>query len=214
MSIIVEVDYKDDLELLLQVFKEKPNFVSILEKIGDEFNKPQKCLLEIRDNFQIDTAEGEQLNIIGKIQGIGRLGLSDNDYRNRIKLQIAINNGSGTPEDLISAISGIYSPDKVQIVWQENANLEIFVLNVSMDYDDYNSLLRLVAAGVNLLLVIGGDTPFVFYDDTDGLGFNCMLMEDLTFSDSSTVTFSDDSTVEMVDVTEFDDEGGELSGLF
>lgn len=46
-------------------------------------------------------AEGKQLDVLGKIVGAERDGLSDDDYRLAIRLQIRVNRSFGTAEDLI-----------------------------------------------------------------------------------------------------------------
>lgn len=49
----------------------------------------------------LPNASGAQLDMIGRIVGRGRSGLSDADYFIAIRAQIRINRSCGTPEDMI-----------------------------------------------------------------------------------------------------------------
>ena len=52
----------------------------------------------------LDNAEGEQLNGLGDLVGEERLGRSDDDYRNAIRVRIFQNQASGTPEQMLTLL--------------------------------------------------------------------------------------------------------------
>src|SRR5687768_16247400 len=72
----------------------------------------ENCLQQLRLYRFVDTAEGDQLDIIGRIVGLDREGLDDDDYRRYIRARIAANNSNGTIEDLLTvAFLVVYDAD-------------------------------------------------------------------------------------------------------
>ena len=172
MSIEIEKidDYNINLELLISQYKDKTNFVNIVKSDNSEANELEDALFEIRDNYWIDTAEGVQLDVIGRIAGESRLGRSDADYRMAIKIRIAINNGSGEPETVITFMKFYFNSTKIQLKSVGNANLEIWT-DILLDNNGYNELLKVIDAGIGLYVIFNEVTPFGFLDNVDALGF-------------------------------------------
>jgi len=165
-------EYKQQIQLMLSTMKEKSNLMKLMEVLSNNFSKSQDQLIEIRDYFTLENAEGVQLDVIGKIAGQIRNGLSDVEYRKKIKIKIAINNGSGEAEVFYNAIIGLKElASKVQLKNLGNADLMIWI-NAPITYSDFEEIKRITAAGVNLQIIAGSDDPFVFADDVDGEGFS------------------------------------------
>ena len=179
MSIEIEKidDYNINLELLISQYKDKTNFVNIVKSDNSEANELEDALFEIRDNYWIDTAEGVQLDVIGRIAGESRLGRSDADYRMAIKIRIAINNGSGEPETVITFMKFYFNSTKIQLKSVGNANLEIWT-DVLLDNNGYNELLKVIDAGIGLYVIFNdGDEYFGFDGDDLALGFGKLKVE-------------------------------------
>lgn len=70
-------------------------------------NTFEENLINVRDGFNIFTATGKQLDIIGTYFSILRLGMSDDEYRGRILGIISTGNGSGTLNQLIDLFKSI-----------------------------------------------------------------------------------------------------------
>ena len=74
------------------------NMLDLLCLVGGQFGKLRDDLTDIRDAFDLDTAVGDQLEIIGNNLGLPRNGLDDTDYRRFIRIQILLvlqSTGSG-----------------------------------------------------------------------------------------------------------------------
>ena len=100
--LIHELKDKDAVEKMLSLFLTK---VQEIEDAGFE-------LLEQRGIFE---AVGFQLDVIGKILGVKRLGLEDEPYRTALLLRIASNNADGTPNNLITLVKQYSGSDNVQL---------------------------------------------------------------------------------------------------
>lgn len=88
--------------LLIMQYSEKPNAVAMIKALVEPVIM-DKLPLDVMDAFDIDTAVGDQLDIIAKYVGISRrtytfteeVILDDADFRTLIKVKI-IQNNSGT----------------------------------------------------------------------------------------------------------------------
>lgn len=108
MSEIQKIDdYNVNLRLLMEQYKDKEKLKGVLEAINAQADDLETALFEIRDLFWIDTAEGVQLDTIGKIFGVAREGRNDTDYRNAIKVRASLI-ASGEPEAIISALKSLF----------------------------------------------------------------------------------------------------------
>lgn len=105
---IVKVDHTENIGLLLAQFKDAPNLTGLLTVNNEQANEFMDALFEVRDLFWIDTAEGTQLDVIGSIINLARMGYNDTDYRARLKRNMTLQNFSGTPEEIKLAIFLVY----------------------------------------------------------------------------------------------------------
>lgn len=173
-EIVQITDYDDaNLQYVLSQWINKDNFIGIIKAENLQANDTEDALFEIRDLFWIDTAEGDQLDILGDIQNETRQGRTDVNYRKAIKTRIIINNGSGEPETIYTALTDIYGATTARVKNAGNAHLDIY-LNTAIDSDDFTQIEKIIAAGVAIQVkFIDGGSPFVFFDDTDtdGEGF-------------------------------------------
>ena len=99
---------------ILYQFKDKVVFNAIIDIIFSELNKIEDLIDNILKGRNIYNATGRQLKLIGKLVGIGNSGLNDDEYRNLIFFQIALNTSKGTPESLINNIKFITNSDFLQ----------------------------------------------------------------------------------------------------
>lgn len=88
------------LNRLLSQFKGQPNFEGQLKSFLIQVQEIEAMLHSLVVDRYLDTAEGAQLDGIGRIVGEGRLGRSDLDYRAAIKGRIRVNLGDGRVEDI------------------------------------------------------------------------------------------------------------------
>lgn len=146
IEIIKIEDLNDNLVYLLEQYKGKDNFESIIRSFNDELQKTEDANFEIRDNFFVDTAEGVQLDILGTIFNAERNGRSDEDYRTLIKLE-ASKAFSGSPEEIITLLKGIYGATEVEYIPGYPTNPAAFFVRTDISLTE--SDLELIApAGV------------------------------------------------------------------
>lgn len=108
---IQPVDHNDLQELLLEQFRWRTDgtasrITQMIGMLAAEMNLAEDALQELLTAFDVTTAVGAQLDILGSIFGAARAGMGDEDYRAAIR-GAALTALSGTPEQLIAAIRTI-----------------------------------------------------------------------------------------------------------
>jgi len=123
------------------------------DELKDDIQDQFSAIIE---QYDIENAEGIQLDRIGKIFAEPRKGNTDETYRKLLKLRILLNTCTGTVNDIIKVIKFIYSSEIVHIVPNYPAALTI-LHDGSQEYIDYNRILvQVIGAG------IGYDTNELF----------------------------------------------------
>jgi hypothetical protein len=121
----------------------------------------------------LSTAVGDQLDGIGQILGLARkINQSDSDYREDLTFQIRINNGSGTPEQVIDAAKFFSDASKV---WYEEVYPAAYLIATNglqfpnPPVDLANAMQKISPAGVRFIgLVLTYNTvPFTFAGDSE-----------------------------------------------
>ncbi len=113
---ITQLDHVEEgLLLLPSQWDDKPVIRGILAAWLTPLNDTEQNALDVRDGFNVNTAIGVQLDIIGDYFDEQRQGRSDTDYRTAILTQISTTNGSGTPNQLIDLFSSITNTSSVTI---------------------------------------------------------------------------------------------------
>jgi hypothetical protein len=207
----------DDLaaEYALQQYKKDGSVRDLLVAFSSPFNETDQMFFDLFTILDIDLSVGKQLDVIGKIIGQRRLGLSDSEYRIRLKLRIAVNRSFGDPETAIALISALTGATRVQYIPQYPANATFFtngtvaVPNLSDEVDSVTPL----GVGSSVITSALGDTPFVFGGDDDGLGFNRVIGE-VFLLDTNESLILDGEEFFVTTGEETDDEGGEMVGIF
>lgn len=85
------------VNLLIKQYWEKPNAVAEIAAQAASWEKVRDILAEFMTAFDLDTAVGAQLDIIGRIAGLPRNRIEfdlDDEYRFYIRMKIAKNTGS------------------------------------------------------------------------------------------------------------------------
>jgi len=128
----------------------------------------------------VDTAVGEQLNVLGRIVGQERAGLDDDDYRRVVRARISVNRSKGTISDLIKIASLIVYDDLAYMKVNNHGaaaltmSIEDVIVSVQTSLTLASLLQDAVAAGVRIYLETNNTSDadaFTFddYGDT-GLG--------------------------------------------
>lgn len=106
-------DYKENLRLFLTQYQDSVKLTSIMSSAYDQANDIETALFEIRDEMDIETAVGTQLDILGRVFNEERLGRNDDDYRVAIKLK-ASTIYSGEPEAIIAILKSFFGATSVK----------------------------------------------------------------------------------------------------
>ena len=81
------------------------NIEKLVESYIPEIQELNDAALSFLIDLFLDNADGVQLDGIGTIIGVERLGLNDEQYRARLQAQIRVNTSSGTIEDVITSMA-------------------------------------------------------------------------------------------------------------
>lgn len=165
-------------ERLISQYKEKPNFVALMEVFAEQSQ-------EIEDNLNLiagvglNSATGNLLDLRGAILGIKRLGRTDPVYRTRLYAAIIQYTSSGRWKQLTEGFKlltgarvtqgGEIFPAAVELMAVGAENLSAVDLT-----EVAAALQQLKAAGVRLgAALVVAEPPFVFGGDPDikGQGF-------------------------------------------
>lgn len=118
-------------------FQDKINISAFIESIGAELTKLEDVYEGVRDDTDIKTATGKQLDYIGDIVGITRndayslleitdIGyLTDEMYRSVLYFQILKNNADGTYENIMKGLHLLWGESAI-IRYYENPLVELY----------------------------------------------------------------------------------------
>jgi len=90
----------DALTRLVSQFRDQPDLASFQSAFVNRIQEMEGALQELLAERSLDSAVGVQLDGLGALVGQAREGRDDSDYRLVIRARIALNIGSGTPEDI------------------------------------------------------------------------------------------------------------------
>lgn len=120
-------------DLLILQYRSKPRAYATIQASVDLFIQNQ-ILFAIRDAFDIDTAIGAQLDILGKYAGVSRLvntftmgtvALDDDDYRELVRMKFALNTSGSSLADIQQLIFDFF-PDALQVFDYKNMRMSYY----------------------------------------------------------------------------------------
>ena len=106
---------QDGLDRLLYQFRESPNYNDLVETYLSLHQKVEEICFEVLAQKDISQATGLSLDLIGRIVQQPRNNLSDELYRQRIIIKIAINNSKGTIGDIQSIVQLLTNSSEVKV---------------------------------------------------------------------------------------------------
>lgn len=128
-------DYKAEaLSLLLPQFDNSPKLKGLIEGSLEPSTSFQSGLNQLIDAYNLNDAEGLQLDRLGKLLNVERQDRSDADYRAAIKARIIINKSTGSGKNLIEMLKLMLGdsvnfkvieqfPASVQVIIYESQNV-------------------------------------------------------------------------------------------
>jgi len=97
-----------------QTLQDQPNLATFLTAHVAPIQDIEDALQDVLTERQVDTAIGDQLDMLGAIVGQPRDGLSDDDYRRYIRARIKTNRSRGTIPEIVSIAEFVINdPDAV-----------------------------------------------------------------------------------------------------
>jgi hypothetical protein len=144
------------------------------------FQALENTAIDVLTQRALGSASGAQLDVLGRIVGQGRGGLSDSDYVRYIRARVAANRSGGKREDLI-AIAVLILADASQVVVRDYPTAGVLVRidglaeSAAVETALIAFLGGAVAAGVRLIVQTNSTAAsgaFTFSGGSTGLGFD------------------------------------------
>jgi len=139
----------------------------------------ENALQQLLTLRSVDTATGDQLDIIGKLVAQPRDGLDDATYRRYIRARISTHRSAGSTEDVIKIADLIIYDDTATYVvdTQGYAGYVLRIENLAINTTLANALLAFLqdatSAGVRVIVEYSDQLPATWFTwDTAGLGWD------------------------------------------
>lgn len=138
----------DNQRLQLEYEDRALNYIQTYVKVlTEEVDKLQEDFLDLLNNRGISTAIAAQLDLIGKIVGLPRLGRGDDVYREALYFKALLNNTEGTPNETLTALKTITKADTVAI-WEHYPALVVLSSDGDVSASLVDEVKSLIPAGV------------------------------------------------------------------
>lgn len=112
---------------ILEQYKKSAKLIGLITSFVSGYQEIEDVLKDLRDKRSIDSAEGVQLDRLGKMIGAFRIpGQSDAEYLIAIKARIIHNLNEGTPEEVIEALRFFTTALRVWYLDVYPASVELF----------------------------------------------------------------------------------------
>lgn len=110
MPLVEQTDQVEQaLRLLVSSYAGKPTLEAYLSSFITQLQELEAAAFDVIDVTDVDSNEGEQLDLVGRIVGQPRGGRDDAAYQQWIKARVHVNKGSGTGNDLL-IVAGLTVP--------------------------------------------------------------------------------------------------------
>lgn len=154
-----KLDYVDESpDFLIEYFRQGPRNRAVLEVFAAQCQELEDAIWDMVLAFDVDTATGDQLDILGRILKVPKsYWMTDDDYRAAIRTTGLIYRSSGTHADLV-AVSLALVP--AATVWVRDTGTATVGVDLSTTggltlKTIITSLTRAKAGGVRLTLAFG-----------------------------------------------------------
>ena len=149
------INHSEKLSLFVEEFSTATVMKDYTNSFLDESNELENIFQDLLDDRSVDTAVGVQLDQVGLLVGELRNRRDDEEFRNAIKLKIAVNTSSGTVEDIIRVIKLLFGEETGSTVLRTGKALLTIFIDEDKPTDDIIPFLQQVlAAGVKIDSVI------------------------------------------------------------
>lgn len=152
------------LSRLTSQFEGSPNLRAMLAAMIAQANVNEADGDDLRTKRWLDTAEGQQLDGLGNILVLARLGRNDDDYREALRFKVFVNISKATPPDINYALKYLTQADDCQYVESWPATVFLYTNGYHLQIDIADVIQDLAAAGISDIdiAVSYGEKPLRF----------------------------------------------------
>lgn len=179
MTITQITDHEDRAAArIVGKLRDKPRFEALVRALVSPFQEIEDTLWALFES-DVDSATGDELDVLGRIVGEPRAGETDDEvYRRRVRARIMANRSNGTVEDLIRVSRLIVNDDAAyhKAVRQSVATIVLRIEDVAITQSTADVLIamlsRAVAAGVRIILESMRSAPASVFRFDSGPGLD------------------------------------------
>jgi hypothetical protein len=171
-GLVYQPDHASDAaaKLLVQ-FADSASVHALVRAHVQPLQDLEVAALQVRDAFDVDTAIGAQLTILGDLVGEPRMGRTDIPYRAYVKARILINTSKGLPADIYAIVRALIGNTPTVLLAREagipaHYNLDIVGTTLVFPWDDASEAPPDVVAkaiGDALEAATSGGVSFMIY---------------------------------------------------
>lgn len=140
------IDISTYLNRITSEHKNKPRLIELVKARLEPFIDLCELLEDIDKSFDLDTASGAQLDIIGQYVGVSRLLdfqpnsadslLPDAYYRMLLKARISLNNWDGSIEGIKNIWGTVFPEYEIQIVDKQDMTMEARIIGLETLFEN------------------------------------------------------------------------------
>jgi hypothetical protein len=166
MAVIEATDIAGNGEArLLPEFIKSTRLKGLLKSLLVTSQPTEDTLLDVMNKTGIDTAEGDQLDVIGKLLTLPRGGKVDTEYRARLYSKIALNSAKATPESIINLTRVVTGSQDVNLSEVAPAEVHVNVVGGREAQDDFLDLVSPIGVDSYLSTVPEGKTYWLVSEE-------------------------------------------------
>lgn len=218
-GLVYQPDHAGDAEsLLLSQFDDAQKLHALVRVLVAPLQEIEQAAFEVRDAFDLETATGAALDLVGGVVGVLRDARSDVAFRAYIKARILANASDGAIETILQIARTMLGPDVLsltyehgQVVDHQPAHFNLYVAASTLRFpwdptgiEPPNTVAIALADAVFLAVSAGVSFSLYYQYDDDAHAFTFSSVGDAE-EDSTTQGFANAS--------EADATGGSLIGV-
>lgn len=164
----------DGLARLMQQYKGQPNITGILKVYLRRWQAMEDLIYQLLSTFDIASATGNQLDVIGGMVGEIRQTSDDEIYRALIYLRIFRQRMTGTVPNVIKLYKSITKAERVEYTPSYPAGFSVNAINPTGTLSGTlirSIMLTMVGAGIEAELLQSTADPAFVFEGGDGEGF-------------------------------------------
>lgn len=124
----IEHNYEDDaVSLLLPQFNSSPRLRELIKALISPAQETLDGVNQISVAYDVRTAEGAQLDLLGKLLNVSRLGRDDDELRSAIQGRILVNRANGTASNVIELLNLALPDIEYTVIEQFPASYQVLI---------------------------------------------------------------------------------------